>query len=58
MNENGGVAVSESVPIQIITLTLCVLVDFSTVIFWTSPFVVLGLSSLLSLLFGFEGKSC
>ena len=28
------------------TLTYCIKVDASTVIFWTSPFVILGVSSL------------
>ena len=39
-------------------LTHRILVDSSTVICWTSPFVTSGVSDLLSFLFFFDGKSC
>ena len=37
-------------------LTHCILVDFSTFICWTNPFVILGVSGLLLLLFYFGWK--
>ena len=40
-------------------LTHCILVDSSSVIYWTSPFVILGVSGLFSCLYSvFVGKSC
>ena len=39
--------------------THCILVDSSTVIWWTSPFVILGVSDLLCRFYSiFDGNSC
>ena len=41
------------------SLTQCILVDSSTVICWTSPFVILGVSGLFCHIYSiFNGKSC
>ena len=43
----------------ILNLTHCILVDSSTVICWTSPFVILGVSGLFFCFYSiFDGKSC
>ena len=40
-------------------LTYCILVDSSTVICWTSPFVILWVSGLFCCFYSiFDGKSC
>ena len=40
-------------------LTHCILVDFSTVMCWTSPIVMLGLSGLFCCFYSvFDGKLC
>ena len=38
-------------------LTYCILVDSSTVMCWTSPFVI-SITSILSFYSSFNGKSC
>ena len=41
------------------TLTHCILIDSSTVICWTSPFAILGVSGLFCHFYTvFVGKSC
>ena len=44
---------------RIFSLTHCILVDSSTVICWTSPFVILGVLHLFCCFYStFDGKSC
>ena len=45
--------------LSLLVLTYCILVDFSTVICWTSPFFILGVSGLFCRFYSvFDGKSC
>ena len=44
--------------IKNINLTHCILVDSSTVVYWRSPFVILGVSDLFCYVYSiFDGKS-
>ena len=46
-------------PMQQILITYCILVDSSTVICWTSPFVILGVSGVFCHFYSsFDGKFC
>ena len=46
-------------PPQYCLLTHCILVDCSSVICWTSPFLILGVSGLFHHVYSiFDGKSC